>query len=45
VGAPDGAGGKVSDGAVFAKSAIDKGVAFVPGAPFYARIPITRRCG
>ena len=34
-----GAGGKVSDGAVFAKSAIDKGVAFVPGAPFYCAHP------
>ncbi len=31
-----GAGGKVSDGGVFAKRAIDKGVAFVPGVPFYA---------
>ena len=34
-----GAGGKVSDGSVFAKSAIDKGVAFVPGAPFYCAHP------
>ena len=31
-----GAGGKVKDGAEFAKRAIEKGVAFVPGAPFYA---------
>ncbi len=34
-----GAGGKVSDGATLAKRAIDKGVAFVPGAPFYATNP------
>ena len=34
-----GAGGKVADGAELAKRAIDKGVAFVPGAPFYARNP------
>ena len=34
-----GAGGKVSDGAELAKRAIDKGVAFVPGAPFYASNP------
>ncbi|MEY4736999.1 MAG: hypothetical protein RL302_1318 [Pseudomonadota bacterium] len=34
-----GAGGKVADGATFAKRAIDKGVAFVPGAPFYANNP------
>ena len=34
-----GAGGKVSDGATLAKRAIDKGVAFVPGAPFYASNP------
>jgi 2-aminoadipate transaminase len=34
-----GAGGKVSDGAVFAKKAIEQGVAFVPGAPFYATQP------
>ena len=31
-----GAGGAPSDGQVLAKLAIDKGVAFVPGAPFYA---------
>lgn len=31
-----GTGGKVKDGAEFAKRAIEKGVAFVPGAPFYA---------
>ena len=34
-----GAGGKSSDGAAFAKRAIDKGVAFVPGVPFYAADP------
>ena len=34
-----GAGGKVADGATLAKRAIDKGVAFVPGAPFYASNP------
>lgn len=34
-----GAGGKVSDGAVLAKKAIEQGVAFVPGAPFYASQP------
>jgi 2-aminoadipate transaminase len=34
-----GAGGKVSDGAELAKRAIEKGVAFVPGAPFYASDP------
>ena len=40
-----GAGGRVADGAELAKRAIDKGVAFVPGAPFYARNPdaATRR--
>ncbi len=36
-----GAGGKVQDGAEFAKRAIDKGVAFVPGVPFYASNPDT----
>ena len=34
-----GAGGKVADGNVFAKRAIEQGVAFVPGAPFYASNP------
>ena len=34
-----GAGGKVADGAELAKRAIEKGVAFVPGAPFYAKNP------
>ncbi|TFZ07929.1 PLP-dependent aminotransferase family protein [Ramlibacter humi] len=34
-----GAGGKVSDAAEFAKRAIEKGVAFVPGAPFFAKEP------
>jgi len=34
-----GADGKLADGAELAKRAIDKGVAFVPGAPFYARNP------
>jgi len=36
-----GAGGAPSDGQVLAKLAIDKGVAFVPGAPFYADHPDT----
>ena len=35
-----GAGGKVADGAAFAKQAIEHGVAFVPGAPFYASNPV-----
>jgi DNA-binding transcriptional MocR family regulator len=34
-----GAGGKVRDGGELAKRAIEKGVAFVPGAPFYASNP------
>ncbi len=34
-----GANGKISDGDEFAKRAIDKGVAFVPGAPFFANNP------
>jgi 2-aminoadipate transaminase len=34
-----GAGGKVKDGAELARRAIEKGVAFVPGAPFYASNP------
>ena len=34
-----GAGGKVSDGNAFAKKAIEQGVAFVPGAPFYCAKP------
>jgi len=34
-----GAGGKVKDGNAFAKMAIDKGVAFVPGAPFFCQNP------
>ncbi len=34
-----GAGGAISDGAALAKRAIDQGVAFVPGAPFYADSP------
>ncbi|MDY0107688.1 MAG: PLP-dependent aminotransferase family protein [Giesbergeria sp.] len=34
-----GAGGKVADGNVFAKRAIDKGVAFVPGTPFFCAQP------
>ncbi|MFO1243817.1 MAG: PLP-dependent aminotransferase family protein [Ramlibacter sp.] len=34
-----GAGGKVSNGNELAKRAIEKGVAFVPGAPFYANNP------
>ena len=36
-----GAGGAPSDGQLLAKLAIDKGVAFVPGAPFYADQPDT----
>ena len=34
-----GAGGKVKDAGELAKRAIEKGVAFVPGAPFYAKEP------
>ena len=34
-----GAGGKETDANVFAKKAIEKGVAFVPGAPFFAEKP------
>jgi len=34
-----GAGGAVADGAELARRALDKGVAFVPGAPFYANHP------
>ena len=34
-----GARGQVADGNVFAKRAIDNGVAFVPGAPFYCAAP------
>ena len=34
-----GAGGKVKDGSELAKRAIEKGVAFVPGAPFFASNP------
>jgi 2-aminoadipate transaminase len=34
-----GAGGKISDAGEFAKKAIEQGVAFVPGAPFYANNP------
>ena len=34
-----GAGGKLANGAELAKRAIDKGVAFVPGTPFYASNP------
>lgn len=34
-----GAGGKVADGAELARRAIEQGVAFVPGAPFYANQP------
>jgi DNA-binding transcriptional MocR family regulator len=34
-----GANGKTQDAAAFAKRAIDQGVAFVPGAPFYAHDP------
>lgn len=34
-----GKGGRASDASEFAKRAIDQGVAFVPGAPFYAENP------
>lgn len=34
-----GAGGKISDASEFAKRAIEQGVAFVPGAPFFAKEP------
>jgi 2-aminoadipate transaminase len=34
-----GAGGKVKDGNEFAKRAIEQGVAFVPGAPFFCANP------
>jgi len=34
-----GARGQITDGNAFAKRAIDKGVAFVPGAPFFANDP------
>ena len=34
-----GAGGKVADGNAFAKRAIEKGVAFVPGTPFFCAQP------
>ena len=34
-----GAGGKPTDGAAFAKKAVDQGVAFVPGAPFFCANP------
>jgi 2-aminoadipate transaminase len=34
-----GAGGKIDDASQFAKKAIEEGVAFVPGAPFYANNP------
>lgn len=34
-----GAGGKIDDAAVFAKRAIEQNVAFVPGAPFFAKDP------
>ena len=34
-----GAGGALADGNLLAKRAIDKGVAFVPGAPFFCANP------
>jgi 2-aminoadipate transaminase len=34
-----GAGGKLKDAGELAKRAIEQGVAFVPGAPFYANNP------
>ena len=36
-----GANGQETDGSALAKRAIEKGVAFVPGAPFYANNPDT----
>ena len=36
-----GAGGKPADGAAFAKKAVEQGVAFVPGAPFFCANPDT----
>jgi DNA-binding transcriptional MocR family regulator len=36
-----GANGKLADAGEFARRAIDKGVAFVPGAPFFADKPDT----
>ena len=35
-----GAGGRVADGAALAQAAIQQGVAFVPGAPFFASHPV-----
>jgi len=34
-----GSGGRLADGGELARRAIDQGVAFVPGAPFFARQP------
>ena len=34
-----GAGGRLKQAGEFAKKAIEQGVAFVPGAPFYAQQP------
>ena len=34
-----GAGGKPTDGAAFARKAVEQGVAFVPGAPFFCASP------
>lgn len=34
-----GAGGKIKDDSAFAKKAIEQGVTFVPGAPFYCSKP------
>ncbi|HQX67060.1 MAG TPA: aminotransferase class I/II-fold pyridoxal phosphate-dependent enzyme, partial [Ottowia sp.] len=34
-----GAGGKLADGGVLARQAIEQGVAFVPGAPFFCANP------
>jgi DNA-binding transcriptional MocR family regulator len=34
-----GAGGKLRDASELARRAIDRGVAFVPGAPFFAKDP------
>ena len=36
-----GKGGQLADSAAFAKKAIEQGVAFVPGAPFFSQNPDT----
>ena len=39
-----GAGGKVADGNAYAKRAIEQGVAFVPGSPFFCANPDPATC-